>query len=166
MKYINFDPKTMKNHGILVHLRHILINFLDFDLILCFWQYVLDPLPPQLLSQKTFFFNFLTWGYVAPSYLNNVNKYTVFFWGYPLVGVSNSDSESSTYPSTHSPGNTGSWSRWVCTLFIFTLLYYCITSICCTSSSCTTSSVVFPFVRSVPPFHSGIVAPSWLGYIF
>ena len=29
----------------------------------------------------------------------------------------------------------------------------------------TTSSVVFPFVRSVPPFHSGIVAPSWLGYI-
>ena len=93
-----------------------------------------------------------------------------FFWGYPLVGVSDSDSdsdsESSTYPSTHSPGNTGSWSRWVCTLFIFTLLYYCITSICCTSSSCTTSSVVFPFVRSVPPFHSGIVAPSWLGYIF
>ena len=74
----------MKNHGILVHLRHILINFLDFDLILCFWQYVLDPLPPQLLSQKTFFFNFLTWGYLAPSYLDNVNKYTVFFFRLPL----------------------------------------------------------------------------------
>ena len=137
MKYINFDPKTMKNHGILVHLRHILINFLDFDLILCFWQYVLDPLPPQLLSQKTFFFNFLTWGYVAPSYFNNVNKYTVFFWGYPLVGVSNSDSESSSYPSTNSPGNTGSWSRWV--WHCLSLLYY---FFCCFS--------VRPFCSSIP----------------
>ena len=137
MKYINFDPKTMKNHGILVHLRHILINFLDFDLILCFWQYVLDPLPPQLLSQKTFFFNFLTWGYVAPSYFNNVNKYTVFFLGYPLVGVSNSHIESSTYPWTNLPGNTASWSRSV--WHYLSLLYY---FFCCFS--------VRPFCSSIP----------------
>ena len=131
MKYINFDPKTMKNHGILVHLRHILINFLDFDLILCFWQYVLDPLPPQLLSQKTFFFNFLTWGYVAPSYFNNVKKNILFFfWGYPLVGVSNL------------PLNQLTWKHSFMEplgMTLFILLYY---FFCCFS--------VRPFCSSIP----------------
>ena len=130
-------------------------------LTICF-----GPPPSPTFVTKNIFFQFFDMGLRRPLLFQQCQQIYCFFWGYPLVGVSNSDSESSTYPSTNSPGNTGSWSRWVCTLFIFTLLYYCITSICCTSSSCTTSSVVFPFVRSVPPFHSGIVAPSWLGYIF
>ena len=135
------------------------------------WYYVFDNMfwTPSLpnFCHKKHFFSIFWHGVTSPPPISTMSTNILFFfWGYPLVGVSNSDSESSSYPSTNSPGNTGSWSRWVCTLFIFTLLYYCITSICCTSSSCTTSSVVFPFVRSVPPFHSGIVAPSWLGYIF
>ena len=79
MKYINLDPKTMKNHGILVHLRHILINFLDFDLTICFWQYVLDSLPPQLLSKKHFFSIF--WhGVTSPPPIWTMSTNILFFF--------------------------------------------------------------------------------------
>ena len=83
MKYINLDPKTMKNHGILVHLRHILINFLDFHLTICFWQYVLDPLPPRLLSKKHFFSIF--WhGVTSPLLFGQCQQIYCFFLRLPL----------------------------------------------------------------------------------
>ena len=44
-----------------------------------FWQYVLWPPPSPTFVKNSFLFNFLTWGWPPPSYLDNVCKYTVFF---------------------------------------------------------------------------------------
>ena len=68
-----------------ISIWRVLICFLVFPLTSIFDNLFCDPLPLQLLSKNNFFWFFWNGVDLPPSYLDNVFKYTVFFWRHPLA---------------------------------------------------------------------------------